>query len=100
MLGMSEFPDNFFDLAIVDVPYGIGESNKAYLRGGKQPGNALAVSTEFTRKEWDKQPPWEETLTVDVERLIRICKEYALFGKDVEADVDEMTLIRKEDNSE
>lgn len=54
MQGMKEFPDKYFDLAIVDVPYGIGESNKAYLRGGKQPGNALAASAEYTRKQWDK----------------------------------------------
>ena len=26
MQGMKEFPDKYFDLAIVDVPYGIGES--------------------------------------------------------------------------
>lgn len=24
--GMKEFPDKYFDLAVVDVPYGIGES--------------------------------------------------------------------------
>lgn len=53
MQGMKEFPDKYFDLAIVDVPYGIGESNKAYLRSGKQPGNALSASTEFTRNQWD-----------------------------------------------
>ena len=25
MKGMKEFPDKYFDLAIVDVPYGIGK---------------------------------------------------------------------------
>lgn len=51
-------------------------------------------------KVYKESPPWEEILTVDVERLIRVCKEYALFGKDVEGDVDEMTLKRKEENSQ
>lgn len=30
MQGMKEFPDGFFDLAIVDPPYGIGISEDAY----------------------------------------------------------------------
>lgn len=34
--GMKEFPDNYFDLAIVDVPYGIGEDgSKNHTRGKK-----------------------------------------------------------------
>lgn len=28
MVGMSEYPDKFFDLAIVDPPYGIGEDGR------------------------------------------------------------------------
>ena len=28
MQGMKEFPDKYFDLAIVDPPYGIGENRK------------------------------------------------------------------------
>lgn len=28
MKGMAEFPDKYFDLAVVDPPYGIGESGK------------------------------------------------------------------------
>lgn len=41
--GMKEFPDKYFDLAIVDVPYGINTVKKAYLRSGKQYRNALAA---------------------------------------------------------
>ena len=34
MEGMKQFPDKYFDLAIVDVPYGIGEcGDKNYTRG-------------------------------------------------------------------
>jgi site-specific DNA-methyltransferase (adenine-specific) len=28
MEGMARFPDKYFDLAIVDPPYGIGEANE------------------------------------------------------------------------
>jgi len=34
MEGMKQFPDKYFDLAIVDPPYGIGESgSKNHTRG-------------------------------------------------------------------
>lgn len=34
MQGMKEFPDKYFDLAIVDPPYGIGENgDKNHTRG-------------------------------------------------------------------
>lgn len=35
MDGMKQFPDKFFDLAIVDPPYGIGESGKKNHTRGK-----------------------------------------------------------------
>lgn len=42
MQGMKEFPDKYFDLAIVDVPYGIGES------GGKNKSRGkLAKATDY-----------------------------------------------------
>lgn len=42
-------------------------------------------------------PPYEETLTVDVERLISVCKQYALYGKEVYscANISEMKIIIK-----
>ncbi|MCX4355654.1 MAG: hypothetical protein OSJ43_05440 [Oscillospiraceae bacterium] len=46
-------------------------------------------------KVFKKSPPWEEILTVDVERLIKAVKQYALYGKDIEADVEEATVIIK-----
>jgi site-specific DNA-methyltransferase (adenine-specific) len=32
---MKEYPDNYFDLAVVDPPYGIGESGKSNKSRGK-----------------------------------------------------------------
>lgn len=76
MQGMKEFPDKYFDLAIVDVPYGIGESNKAYLRGGKQHGKSLAVGTEYKKKQWDRQPPPAEYFA----ELMRVSKNQIIWG--------------------
>jgi len=46
---MSRYPDGYFDLAIVDPPYGIGED------GGKNHSrNGRAKSTKYTIKNWDK----------------------------------------------
>lgn len=46
-------------------------------------------------KVFRESPPWEEILTVDVERLINVAKQYALYGKDVEANVEEATVVIK-----
>lgn len=36
MEGMAKYPDKYFDLAVVDPPYGIGEDgHKGIQRGGK-----------------------------------------------------------------
>ena len=49
MEGMKQFPDKYFDLAIVDPPYGIGGGNigKYFSRNSK----------EYDKKEWDKSTP-------------------------------------------
>lgn len=49
---MSRYPDNYFDLAVVDPPYGIGED------GGKNHSRGkLAKSKKYTPKDWDKKIP-------------------------------------------
>jgi len=62
MTVMARYPDKFFDLAVVDVPYGIGASdwddNDSMFRatdkwkGCKKSGYAI--------KGWDKEPPPKE----------------------------------------
>lgn len=46
MIGMKEFPDDFFDLAIVDPPYGLrehgGKSRSGYVRQKKRNQNICA----------------------------------------------------------
>lgn len=49
---MRDTPDGFFDLAIVDPPYGIGEDGKKNHSRGK-----AANPTLYTPKTWDRQTP-------------------------------------------
>ncbi len=49
MIGMKEFPDKFFDLAIVDPPYGMDITN---IWGKKEYGYK-----EWEVKDWDKNIP-------------------------------------------
>lgn len=69
---MRQLPANYFDLAIVDPPYGIGEDGKSnHSRGTKRhPG------TMFKPKKWDKTPPPQEFFN----QLRRISKNQIIFG--------------------
>jgi site-specific DNA-methyltransferase (adenine-specific) len=67
MEGMAQFPDGYFDLAIVDPPYGIGEDgksnhsrNKAFgskSLGDKNSRKQIIQSKKYVVKNWDKYPP-------------------------------------------
>ena len=48
---MARYPDDHFDLAIVDPPYGIG------MDGGNIGGNNLGKATNYTNKDWDLYAP-------------------------------------------
>lgn len=65
---MRMLPDKAFDLAVVDPPYGINAADCA--RGGRQPGQAKAPSTDYGRKGWDKEPP-PEAYFRELERVSR-----------------------------
>jgi site-specific DNA-methyltransferase (adenine-specific) len=71
---MKDIPDKFYDLAIVDPPYGIGAGNVK--RGGQQHGNALAPSKEYDKKEWDSMPPPKEYF----DELFRVSKNQIIWG--------------------
>lgn len=70
MEGMKEFPDKYFELAIVDPPYGIN------MDGGKIGGDKLGKATEYTKKKWDSQPPKKEYF----DELIRVSKHQIIWG--------------------
>jgi site-specific DNA-methyltransferase (adenine-specific) len=68
-------PDNAFDLAIVDPPYGIDAANTF---GGdeRKSGNGAAMKTAFKKKDWDQNIPTEEYFY----ELMRVSKNQIVWG--------------------
>ncbi|CAN0212939.1 unnamed protein product [Ectocarpus fasciculatus] len=81
MEGMKLFPDKFFDLAVVDPPYGIGEANKNHASRNtpikQKNGSTLkAPRTQYKRKAWDNNAPDQEYFN----ELRRVAKHLIIFG--------------------
>jgi site-specific DNA-methyltransferase (adenine-specific) len=75
--GMKQFSDKYFDLAIVDPPYGIGVGSMAYTNGVQIVGNALAKRRDYSgHKEWDSKPPTQEYFN----ELFRVSKQQVIWG--------------------
>ena len=72
MQGMKEFPDKYFDLAIVDPPYGIGENgDKNHTRG------KLAKAKDYKDfSGMDLKPPSEKYF----DELFRVSKNQIIWG--------------------
>jgi site-specific DNA-methyltransferase (adenine-specific) len=76
---MQQFPDNYFELAIVDPPYGIGADKPS-----KKPnyclqknGTKLKVNNvEYGKKNWDSEIPNDEYF----KELLRVSKNQIIFG--------------------
>lgn len=75
--GMKRYPNKYFDLAIVDPPYGIGASAKSFING-----------TSKTKKDyykdncWDKEIPSKEYF----DELQRVSKNQIIWGGNYFAD--------------
>ena len=70
---MKQYPDKYFDLAIIDPPYGIGFSD--YERGS----SGIKVKERYTKngkKDWDKGIPTDEYF----EQLFRVSKNQIIWG--------------------
>lgn len=70
---MAKYPDNYFDLAVVDPPYGIGFSD--YERGGM----GQKVKERYTKnekKKWDNTGPLIEYFT----ELFRVSQNQIIWG--------------------
>ena len=63
MIGMARYPDKYFDLAIVDPPYGIGISSNP-------------VRQAHTKKQWDSNVPD----LIYFEELKRVSKNQIIWG--------------------
>ena len=68
---MARYPDNYFELAIVDPPYGIGEDGKKNHSRVK-----AAKPKKYTPKNWDKEPPNKEYFT----ELKRVSNNQIIWG--------------------
>lgn len=68
---MRMMPDKCFDLAIVDVPYGIGETGRTNKSRSK-----LAKSHDYGDKNWDDCSPSSEYFT----ELLRVSKNQIIWG--------------------
>ena len=64
---MKRFPDNHFDFAIVDPPYGIDAVNSL---------NTVTGGKKHTAKDWDKETPTKEYF----DELFRVSKNQIIWG--------------------
>src|SRR5690349_7471695 len=68
MAGMKEFPDKYFDLAVVDPPYGIDINMNMGRRGKKR--------KKYQDKDWDSSIPDEAYFN----ELFRVSKNQIIWG--------------------
>jgi len=64
---MARYPDKYFDLAIVDPPYGIDMANKI---------NSVTGGIKHNAKDWDKYTPTQEYW----DELFRVSKNQIIWG--------------------
>lgn len=79
--GMKLYPNGYFDLAVVDPPYGINESGKNHKSrqtAVKQKNGSLLKTpyADYVRKDWDKNPPGQDYFI----ELRRVAKKLIIFG--------------------
>lgn len=72
---MAKYPDNHFDLAIVDPPYGIGESKSNFeSRGVSSEKWKRGKPKIYTKKDWDNEAPnseyWDELFRVSKNQIV------------------------------
>jgi len=71
--GMKEYPDKYFDLAVVDPPYGLGIDGQKLSINNKNPKHNRK---EHTRKDWDNEIPAMEYFI----ELFRVSKHQIIWG--------------------
>jgi site-specific DNA-methyltransferase (adenine-specific) len=69
MEGMKQFPDKYFELAIVDPPYGININHNMCRRKGDKHSN-------YKKVDWDSLPPNDDYF----KELFRVSKNQIVWG--------------------
>jgi site-specific DNA-methyltransferase (adenine-specific) len=72
---MSRYPDNYFDLAIVDPPYGIGMDGDINIKKKDRP-STWDKKNKYQKKEWDNEIPNKEYF----DELFRVSKNQIIWG--------------------
>lgn len=78
LAAMREMPDNAFDLAVVDPPYGIGVMSMNYTKSGavRTHGHAAAKRRDYRKQsEWDIAPSAEY-----FDELFRVARKQIIWG--------------------
>lgn len=75
MLLMARYPDNYFDLAIVDPPYGIDLANMN-MGIGNTPKASKAKNRKWIKKNWDNETPSQSYF----DELFRVSKNQIIWG--------------------
>jgi site-specific DNA-methyltransferase (adenine-specific) len=74
---MKTKPDNYYDLAIVDPPYGIGMSNSNKRTKPNRPNSYTKYADfRYHQTDWDNERPTQEYF----KELFRVSKEQVIFG--------------------
>ena len=73
MLLMARYPDNYFDLAIVDPPYGLGTKTTD---GGSKKNSQTKFMNDIRRSNWDNQIPSKKYF----DELKRVSKNQIIWG--------------------
>ena len=73
---MKRYEDNFFDLAIVDPPYGIGIAKGGVLHNNSKYSKGFVKNKKYKPTEWDGAIPNKEYFT----ELQRVSKNQIIWG--------------------
>jgi len=80
---MARYPDNYFDLAIVDPPYGINFDGNTTVKGKSGKANTFLNTKHHKKKGWDTCRPTPEYFA----ELQRISKNQIVWGGNYFADL-------------
>lgn len=70
---MKQMPDKYFDLAIIDPPYGLGQRTTS---GGCKKNSNTKFKEDLKNKQWDNSTPTKEYFN----ELFRISKNQIIWG--------------------
>jgi len=73
---MKDKPDNYYDLAIVDPPYGIGFDGNSTVKGKGGKANTFSNKQHHIQKAWDSKTPDKKYF----DELIRVSKNQIIWG--------------------